>query len=209
MNRLLIKIVSFLTVIGISGCTGSSFLDRPEYYLKEKFSPETKVAVLTFERNGQSAIKNSGSYVADRISDKLFIDKKIQVIDRSLVNRSSLRLNIKNTEYLTADLIQTIGNDLSVDFLVCGKIETFPTSMYFDPEAENTIHLTLRVISAKTGELVGLAQFKKTDKDGIESYDRIINTVIDPIDWLKEPETENKISVPVDTTAKLSPPVKG
>lgn len=185
------------TFVFFIGCSLSTIFSPPEYSFKTKLKPTDKLAVLTFDQRGSG--KSYGDVVADRINEKFFIEEKISPVERGLVKKVSHDLKIISTDYLSLDQIKELGQKLSADYILCGRIELNTSSKYFDPDEPTDIILSLRLINTQTGEVDGIARLKRSGTDVNQILYEMSDDMVNRISWVEKEEIIKPDSVKVDS----------
>jgi curli biogenesis system outer membrane secretion channel CsgG len=123
------------------------------------------VAVLDFEQDNIIGGEKLGAYAADELTTALFINRKLKVIDRTLVKSKTIEKNVSPSA-MTADGIHDLASALNADFLILGQI-TRQDAAGTDPLNSEKIHMgiTLRILSGKDGSVVGMVT-KSVSKKG-------------------------------------------
>lgn len=148
----------FLVLISLSGCFSLS--PDISFNLSPKFDGDG-VAVLPFAVYGAISphIRISA---ADRLSDALYIFDNYKIIDRSVVNEALQKHKMNSLMMLSERQINELGSDLKCKYLIVGKIESFSNQDIIDDNSPSNIYLTLRIISTKSAQILGIFQCNRT-----------------------------------------------
>jgi len=125
--------------------------------------PETPltVAILDFVDHSSSADRHLGSRVADKLSHELFHQDQLIVVERGQLNRKLEEAGIEQGVDISTEEIVAAGTILDADILVMGAIDEYEVGLI--TEEKQRIALSLELIDASSGELVGVATYRRED----------------------------------------------
>jgi len=124
------------------------------YYLKTRLnSKNTTIAVMPFSGIGVS--QSTKFLLADELTNYIFIDKKISVIDRSQVNFILHQAGIKNPYSISKNQIIQISDSLKANVIALGFISKKSVLR----ELENSLYsisITVRLLDGKSAAVIGI-----------------------------------------------------
>ncbi len=133
----------------------------PEVLIKADFNGDG-IAVLNFTRQSSSTVSDLGKIAADKLTDALFLERKFNVIDRAVVNDVLISMDIKTTELLSVEQIQSLGEKLGANYLIVGRIQYFTPKEFLEADAEKELYVSFRILSVISGEVIGIGTHKST-----------------------------------------------
>jgi TolB-like protein len=175
------KTVKIFTAAILSFILGGCYIisNHPDIAIKSSFDGDG-IAVLNFSSEGSYQSDDIGKISADKLTDALFLEGKFNVIDRSNVNNAQASLQITNTEELSSDQIQKLGDKLKAKYIILGRIRKVSDSEYFDPDAASKLYVSIRIISVKNSEVVGIASYSSScSSNEINVIQEIMNKIVD------------------------------
>jgi hypothetical protein len=155
----------FMTFIGIvflvSGCVIFRSGSTESWFLGK--SART-VAVLDFEQEGFTHDGEIGTFAADELTSKLFIERKLKVVDRALIRAKMADLRF-NPQMSDVKEIQTLGMALNADCLILGKITQISNvELESEIEQKKTIQISFRLVSPISGDVIGMISKENSQK---------------------------------------------
>lgn len=170
-----IILVTIFTLI-IIGCYVIS--SSPDILIKKDFNGDG-VAVLNFSTQGNFMSLGTGKIAADKLTDAMFLIGKFNVIDRSNVNKTQNSLEIKSTEFLSADDIQKLGLKLRANYLVLGIVQQVGGDTYVDSDSKKELYISFRIISVLNSDVVGLGRYSSNYYNNIiEKIETMMNEIV-------------------------------
>jgi hypothetical protein len=132
------------------------------YYLKTRLnSKNTTIAVMPFSGVGIS--QSTKFLLADELTNFIFIDKKISVIDRSQVNFLINQAGIENPYSISKNKIIQISDSLKANVIALGFISK--KSVLRDLENSlYSINITVRLLDGKSAAVIGIINNSQTVK---------------------------------------------
>lgn len=122
-----------------------------------------KTAVLNFTSEGFIGVDQTGRFAADEISRGLFQKQGIPVVDRSVVIAKCAELQL--TPIINQETLVKLAKALDVDLLILGSlIRLDKAEIGEDDNQKAQIQMTVRILSGRTGEVVGLVTCQKSKK---------------------------------------------
>lgn len=154
-----------------------SFLGDP--HVTSRISPNetVRIGVLDFSHEGNLGISGKlGSYVADRLTNSLFIKKQYDVVDRTIVKAAMVKSKL-SPEILDKDQISALGEELRADYLIVGKIVELTNPLENLEDDENwSLEISFRVLDTRTHAVKGVV---RTQEKGRREKKVILGKVID------------------------------
>lgn len=166
-----IKIIIFILSINCATQTPqitSNFSSSHEYVYKAKLSAndleaklsslteqivnsieesrKTKIAVIEFS-DLDGKINDFGKFLAEELITRLFLTKKFDVIERSLLNKVIEEHRLKFTGLIDPETAKELGKILGVDAIATGTIT----------DLVNNVKINSRLISTETGTVFAVA----------------------------------------------------
>ncbi len=180
MKIILTLYISFLFFL-LSSCSVNKYLDTqsPEIMITESLD-STNIAILPFSKYGPFLSTLTGTLVADKLSDKLFLTKKFFTVERTKINDVLSTLEIKNPKKINYSEIQKIGTQLNAKFIITGNILQYSDTELIGLDSEYKININFRILSADSGEIVGVVNvvcsYKNTNT--IDVIDSLVNEIV-------------------------------
>ena len=145
-------------------------------------NPDATYAVLNFEYSGLDLSSKTAKNAADFLSARLFIDKKLSIIDRSMVRAAIKKYEITSQGRLSKEEISKLASELNADYLVLGSLVSVgSTENYYEPGAI-TLSLTIRFIETGSGKVVAIASRQMSKKGNItKNLEELIRKIVDSI----------------------------
>jgi hypothetical protein len=128
-------------------CSGNSYLKIP---IKSK---NAIIAVLPFSGVGVS--QNTKHLLADELTNFIFIDKKIPVVDRSQVNFLLNQTGIDNPYSISKQQIIQISDSLDATIIALGFISKKSILRELE-NSLNSITITVRFLDGKSATVMGI-----------------------------------------------------
>lgn len=175
MNRKWLYLLFILSLL-YNGCY--LITQEPDVMIKKEFIGND-IAVLNFSTQGSFMVPNAGKLAADKLTDALFLIGKFNVIDRSKVNQAQGSLDLRNTDFLSADEIQKIGLSLRANYLVVGSLREISDSEYMSMNEDKNIYISFRIISVTNSDVVGMATYSDNfDDNAVEKIQEMMNDIV-------------------------------
>ena len=122
-----------------------------------------KTAVLNFTSEGFIGADQVGRFAADEISRGLFQKQGIPVVDRAVVIAKCAEFQL--TPVVNQETLVKLAKSLDVDLLILGSLIRLDKAEIGEDETEKAqIQITVRILSGRTGEVVGLVTCQKSKK---------------------------------------------
>ena len=128
------------------------------------------IAVLNFEYSGPFISAKHSKLIADLITSELFIEKQINVIDRSLVKNVLTKYENSKSGRFSREDIQNIGNELKATYIALGNLNSLDLIEDYYETGLRRINITIRVLASETGNVVGILRQQQQGKDNIEEF---------------------------------------
>jgi len=161
-----ILLIILLPVMLISAC-----LSSPNAYVRTDYdaSGVQKVAVFSFHNN--TRIPEAGDVVTGAFLAGLVEGGRFQVEFPGNIRSFLVSERIIVRTGLDLDTIKLMGQRLRVDAVILGQVEE-----YVGAEAERrgvvpTVSISARMVDAQTGEILWMAQYRRTGDDYIKVLD--------------------------------------
>lgn len=120
---------------------------------------EVKMVVLHFSGKGVS--RTLRYLAADELTTLLYVNKKYEVVDRSLVNAVAQEFEIENPYFLSKEKLITMSDSLSANVIVLGSIENEKDPGVLE-KGENHFKITLRFLDGKSSDVIGMIYEKES-----------------------------------------------
>lgn len=174
-----VQIKFLIILISIFGTFQGCYLvlNQPDIVLKKEFNGGN-IAVLNFSTGGSFLAGNVGKTAADKLTDALFLKGRFNVIDRSNVNNAQFGMHIKSSDILSADQIKKLGSSINAKFLILGTVQKIQDGQYFDPDSKNQLNISIRILSVKNSDVVGIASYSTSFKGNIT---KVLQTAMEKI----------------------------
>lgn len=138
------------------------------------------VAVLDFG-DTQGSINVLGRFVAEELTTRLFLTRKFNVVERSLLNKALQELNFNLTDLVDASRARQLGKIVAAENIVTGSITDLGPS----------VSVNARVIDVETGQIIGVGRTQIAKDKSVEEMIR--KTVTGPsMSSVKEKPSEMK-----------------
>ncbi len=152
----------------ILGCFSST---APYTYVRKSYEQSSvkKVAILPFYNNTKIAEASkivTGAFVANIVEMKKFKVEFSGNVRSFLVNR---RIIVRTGVDL--DTIKLMGKRLGVDAVILGRIEEFAGINGKKGGSVPVVSIGSRMVDVRTGEILWMAQYRKTGDDYIKVLD--------------------------------------
>jgi len=131
------------------------------------------IAVLNFEYSGSFISSKHSKLVADLVTSELFIEKKINVIDRSLVKNDLKKYEKSKTGRFSRNEIRSIGTELKATHIALGNLNSIDSIEDFYETGLRRINISMRVLESETGNVVGILRQQQQGKENIEELIKI------------------------------------
>ena len=131
------------------------------------------VAVLNFEYSGSFISSKHSKLIADLVTSELFIEKKINVIDRSLVKNVLKKYDNAKTGRFSREEIQNIGTELKATHIALGNLNSIDSIEEFYETGLRSIDISMRILDSETGDVVGILRQQQQGKVNIEELIKI------------------------------------
>ncbi|MBU0475262.1 MAG: CsgG/HfaB family protein [Bacteroidetes bacterium] len=172
--------LSLLLVLLLSNCSSIKTIDivDSEINLTEDID-STKIVILPFEIQGSSLPKYTSVLIADKLSNRLFLTKHFSIVEKLRVDEVLHDLDIDDPININYSEIKSIGSKLNANYIVVGKLLKYASSEFISPKSKQNINLTFRILSVKTGEIIGLANINCNYKNYniVDVIDTIVNEI--------------------------------
>ena len=155
-----------LSVIMISAC-----VSRPNAYVRDDYdaSGVRKLAVFSFHNN--TKIPEAGDMVTGAFLAGLVDSRKFQVEFPGNIRSFLVSERIIVRTGLDLDTIKLMGQRLGVDAVVLGQVEEYVGAEEERSGVVPTVSVSSRMVDAKTGEILWMAQYRRTGDDYIKVLD--------------------------------------
>ena len=179
--------VLLIFIIAVNGCGEiKSIVNSPDITIKQPFKKEDRIAVLSFYEAGNASGNKLGNQCANRLNEEFLLNTNLTFIDRSLVNSSQMKNKLLNNDHFSLMDIQKLGESLKVTKLICGTVEKTSSGLYYDPENDQKITVSCRVLDVATGEVLALARMEKSGKDANEMISTIAGSIVSRGNWVEK-----------------------
>jgi hypothetical protein len=149
------------------------------YFSTRINSYDTVIAVLPFSGVGVS--QTTKNLLADELNNIIYVEKKIQVIDRSHVNFLIHQEGISNPYSISSSQIIKISDSLQASVVVLGFISK---KSYWD-NLQNQFHqvtITVRFLEGSSARVMGImTKSHRMEEFQIESIQRILKKMVGDI----------------------------
>ncbi|MCK4892464.1 MAG: hypothetical protein KAT07_00785 [Calditrichia bacterium] len=159
-------IILLLTIILWLNCSSNIRLHQN---LKKK---EHVLAIVPF--TGKGVNKNWCYSAADELTRLLFIEKNINVIDRSRINSALVELKIENPYYFSSEEMRTFSDTLDATIICLGRIYNHVQHKERN-EPINHLSITLSFVDGRNTKVIGMIYDHIISSD---SYDEIIPRIL-------------------------------
>jgi TolB-like protein len=155
-----------LSVIVISAC-----LSRPNAYVRDHYdaSGVQKVALFSFHNN--TKIPEAGDMVTGAFLAGLVEGGRFQVEFPGNIRSFLVSERIIVRTGLDLDTIKLMGKRLGVDAVVLGQVEEYAGAEEARRGMVPTVSISARMVDAQTGEILWMAQYRRTGDDYIKVLD--------------------------------------
>jgi TolB-like protein len=155
-----------LSVIVISAC-----LSRPNTYVRDHYdaSGVQKVALFSFHNN--TKIPEAGDMVTGAFLAGLVEGRRFQVEFPGNIRSFLVSERIIVRTGLDLDTIKLMGKRLGVDAVVLGQVEEYAGAEEERRGVVPTVSISARMVDAQTGEILWMAQYRRTGDDYIKVLD--------------------------------------
>jgi TolB-like protein len=161
-----VLLVILLPVVLISAC-----LSSPNAYVRSDYdaSRVQKVAVFSFHNN--TKVPEAGNVVTGTFLAGLVEGGKFQVEFPGNIRSFLVSERIVVRTGLDLDTIKLMGQRLGVDAVVLGQVEEYVGAEEERSGVVPTVSISSRMVDAKTGEILWMAQYRRTGDDYIKILD--------------------------------------
>jgi curli biogenesis system outer membrane secretion channel CsgG len=155
-----------LNVIVISAC-----LSRPNAYVRDHYdaSGVQKVGLFSFHNN--TKIPEAGDMVTGAFLAGLVEGGRFQVEFPGNIRSFLVSERIIVRTGLDLDTIKLMGKRLGVDAVVLGQVEEYAGAEDERRGMVPTVSISARMVDAQTGEILWMAQYRRTGDDYIKVLD--------------------------------------
>jgi hypothetical protein len=168
--------IIFFTFLYFYGCISQEISVRREINLK---GLNEKIAVLDFEKSGFFVNNKIGKFTADRLSESLYINANVSVVDRSQINNIVSEKNIPPITSLSMHKLKEIGELLNARYVVLGKVENLGESDISSTSLSGKILLTFRIVDTQNGAIAGMVSIsRKIDMNAESTITLMINKMV-------------------------------
>jgi TolB-like protein len=136
------------------------------------------VAVLNFQYSGHLLSSGLANNTADRLTSELYLNRKLKVIDRSLIRNALSKYETSNKGRFSISEIKNIGGELGAGYLILGSIHSLGSIENTFEEENCELLMTIRLLRADTAEVVGIAQHSVV---GEEDINKLINRLVEEL----------------------------
>jgi len=169
MKRLFILIFPVLLLISCyTRYSNTEFID--EFNFKDS---TITIAVLNFEYSGSFISSKHSKLIADLVTSELFIEKKINVIDRSLVKNVLKKYANAKTGRFSREEIQNIGMELKATHIALGNLISMDSIEDFYELGSRRIDISMRILDSGTGNVMGILRQQQHGRENIEELIKI------------------------------------
>jgi len=146
------------------GTITNLFSGGPEISIRKDFDGNG-IAILNFSKIGPLP-GDAGKLTADKLADAFFLNTRFNVIERARVNDAQASMEITNTEFMSSEQIQKLGQKLKANYLILGRIHFITEEDYFKADDDKKLNISFRIVSVANQEVVGVANYtcKYNDK---------------------------------------------
>jgi hypothetical protein len=149
-------------------------LDRSSAQTESRFTPAVgrKMAVLDFEQEGSIANSKMSVFAADELTVALYIKRNFNVLDRAHVRAVMGDKSISSAK-ISNQQLRKLGETVGAELIVLGKIASLNEGTIVAGGGEKiSIEITVRVLSAADGAVVGMVQRRIREKGALEALVR-------------------------------------
>jgi hypothetical protein len=194
-NSILFKkkhLIAIFTALLFMGCAGTkNAIISSNMTGNVKAPKELRIAVLPFEipKTGQ---EEKGEYLRKQV----FINLKrggYNLVEPFVVD-GALKKNDWNYPYLLEVAPQRLGEALGADAIIYGKLSNWDKS-YLAIHSSITISAGIKLVDARSGEVLWQSDYKKTDFDGLFKVPTgITSAALSPILFITKKENQFKLA---------------
>jgi TolB-like protein len=162
------KMTSFIVLLLITtgcGTISNLFTSSPDISIKKEFDGNG-IAILNFSKIGPVSGEIC-KIAADKLTDDFYLISKFNVIDRSKVNEAQINLEITNSESLSSEQIQKLGQKLKANYIVLGRVHCITSENFMESENNNQLNVSFRIISVANQEIIGIAYYSCEYEDNM------------------------------------------
>ena len=158
------------------GTISNVFSSGPEISIRKDFDGNG-IAVLNFAKLGPLP-NDIGKLAADRLTDAFFLNSRFNVIDRSRVNEAQASMEVTNTEFMSSEQIQKLGQKLKANYLILGRVHCISEEDYFKSDFDKKLNISFRVVSVASQDVVGVVNYScKYDDKLVENMQEMITRI--------------------------------
>jgi len=161
-----VLLVILFPLVLISACRSS-----PNAYVRRDYEASRiqKVAVFSFHNN--TKVPEAGNVVTGTFLAGLVEGGKFQVEFPGNIRSFLVSERIIVRTGLDLDTIKLMGQRLGVDAVVLGQVEEYVGAEEERSGVVPTVSISSRMVDAKTGEILWMAQYRRTGDDYIKVLD--------------------------------------
>jgi hypothetical protein len=181
---ILLFVCSFFVLLNGCGLLSSVSYSSPEVLLTSDFGRDS-IAVFDFDTDGSGLSSATGRFVADKLTETLFLKGKIKIIDRTAVKKAIDSLSI-DPEQFDKDMLTKFGAETDAKYVIVGRLYYSSESDFWNKQKLKRISLSFRIISVSTDEVVGGASISgEYEKDFNIVLEKMINKIVDKMNKVK------------------------
>lgn len=160
------------------GCSTFSniFSSGPEISVKKDFDGNG-IAVLNFSKLGPLP-NDISKLAADKLTDAFFLNSRLNVVERARVNDAQASMEIINTEFMSSEQIQKLGQKLKANYLILGRVHCISEEDYFKTDDDKKLNISFRIVSVANQDVVGVVNYScKYDDRIVEKLQEMITQI--------------------------------
>jgi len=108
-----------------------------------------RIAVLPFSYAQSTSSVKDGSIISERLTMALIKSEKIEIIERSVLNKVLDELKLQSSGVIDASIAKELGKILGADAIITGTLV---------PRADGKIEVNARIIKTETAQAIGALQ---------------------------------------------------
>ena len=161
-----VLLLILLSVIVISAC-----LSRPNAYVRDNYDASGVQKVAVFSFHNTTKIPEAGDMVTGAFLAGLVDSGKFQVEFPGNIRSFLVSERIVVRTGLDLDTIKLMGKRLGVDAVILGEVEEYVGAEDERRGVVPTVSMSARMVGTQTGEILWMAQYRRTGDDYIKVLD--------------------------------------